>query len=88
MVRNECSGRGAGEQRLGAGQDIHERLRWVKIDGARPLQRSIQRLLEDPLAEDILSKKITPGNPLFVDVDPDGKKLLFSAAPTQKAVKS
>jgi ATP-dependent Clp protease ATP-binding subunit ClpC len=56
--------------------------------GARPLQRSIQRLLEDPLAEDILSKKVAAGTSLYVDVDPDGKKLLFSSTPPQKTVKS
>jgi ATP-dependent Clp protease ATP-binding subunit ClpC len=35
--------------------------------GARPLQRTIQRYLEDPLAEDILTKNInhTPGSPLI-----------------------
>ncbi|MDP3789658.1 MAG: ATP-dependent Clp protease ATP-binding subunit ClpC, partial [Candidatus Omnitrophota bacterium] len=31
------------------------------IFGARPLKRTIQRLLEDPLAEDIISGKFKPG---------------------------
>jgi ATP-dependent Clp protease ATP-binding subunit ClpC len=56
--------------------------------GARPLQRSIQRLLEDPLAEDILSKKISSGAKIYIDFDSDAKKLVFSPAPPQKAVKS
>ena len=49
--------------------------------GARPLQRSIQKLLEDPLAEDILSKKVFPGTSIRVTVDPDGQKLSFTTTP-------
>jgi ATP-dependent Clp protease ATP-binding subunit ClpC len=56
--------------------------------GARPLQRSIQRLVEDPLAEDILSKKVAPGTTVYVDHDPENKKLLFSTSPIPKPVKS
>jgi len=56
--------------------------------GARPLQRSIQRLLEDPLAEDILSKKVAPGTSIFVDVAGDGQKLVFSNTPPQPTVKN
>ncbi len=56
--------------------------------GARPLQRSIQRLLEDPLAEDILSKKVAPGTSIYVQVDDTGQKLVFSTTPPQKTVKN
>jgi ATP-dependent Clp protease ATP-binding subunit ClpC len=56
--------------------------------GARPLHRSIQRLLEDPLAEDILSKRVAAGTTVYVDVDLDGKKLVFSTSPIPKPVKS
>jgi ATP-dependent Clp protease ATP-binding subunit ClpC len=56
--------------------------------GARPLQRSIQRLLEDPLAEDILSKKVAPGTSIFVGVAGDGQKLVFSTTPPQPTVKN
>jgi ATP-dependent Clp protease ATP-binding subunit ClpC len=56
--------------------------------GARPLQRSIQRLMEDPLAEDILSRKIGPGSKIYVDLDGDAQKLVFSPTPIQKPVKA
>ncbi len=56
--------------------------------GARPLQRSIQRLLEDPLAEDILSKKIASGAKIYIDFDSDAAKLVFSPNPIKKTVKS
>ena len=41
--------------------------------GARPLRRAIMRLLEDVLAEEILSKRIKEGDTAIVDVDEDGK---------------
>ena len=41
--------------------------------GARPLRRAIMRLLEDSLAEEILSGRIKPGDTAVADVDEDGK---------------
>jgi ATP-dependent Clp protease ATP-binding subunit ClpC len=40
--------------------------------GARPLRRAIMRLLEDSLAEEILSGRIKDGDVAFVDVDETG----------------
>ncbi|HAM34413.1 MAG TPA: hypothetical protein DEB40_08785 [Elusimicrobia bacterium] len=56
--------------------------------GARPLQRTIQRLVEDPLAEDILMKKFEAGGTILVDLDETGEgKITFAArpAPVQQA---
>jgi ATP-dependent Clp protease ATP-binding subunit ClpC len=41
--------------------------------GARPLRRAIMRLLEDSLAEAMLSGQITDGDTAVVDVDDDGQ---------------
>jgi ATP-dependent Clp protease ATP-binding subunit ClpC len=41
--------------------------------GARPLRRAIMRLLEDSLAEEILSARIKDGDTVVVDVDDDGQ---------------
>jgi ATP-dependent Clp protease ATP-binding subunit ClpC len=41
--------------------------------GARPLRRSIENLIEDPLAEDILSGKFKGFNTINVRVDGEGK---------------
>jgi ATP-dependent Clp protease ATP-binding subunit ClpC len=41
--------------------------------GARPLRRAIMRLLEDSLAEALLSGQITDGDTAIVDVDDDGQ---------------
>jgi ATP-dependent Clp protease ATP-binding subunit ClpC len=39
--------------------------------GARPLQRAIQRLVEDPIAEELLKNTLQPGDTLMVDVEGD-----------------
>ena len=44
--------------------------------GARPLRRAIQRLLEDPLSEQILEGRWTSG--MIVDVDAQDGKLVFT----------
>ncbi|XP_057479112.1 ATP-dependent Clp protease ATP-binding subunit ClpA homolog CD4B, chloroplastic-like [Actinidia eriantha] len=41
--------------------------------GARPLRRAIMRLLEDSMAEKMLSREIKEGDSVIVDVDADGK---------------
>jgi ATP-dependent Clp protease ATP-binding subunit ClpC len=41
--------------------------------GARPLRRAIMRLLEDVLAEEILSGRVAEGDIALVDIDEDGK---------------
>ena len=44
--------------------------------GARPLRRTIQRLVEDPLAEDLLQGRYQAGDTVKVDVTKDGIALL------------
>lgn len=46
--------------------------------GARPLRRAIMRLLEDSLAEEILSGRISDGDNAFVDVNEEGKVVVSS----------
>ena len=48
--------------------------------GARPLLRTLQRELEDPLAENILTSRYTPGTVIRVDLNKDTQKLTFSNA--------
>ena len=52
--------------------------------GARPLTRTIQRSMEDPLAEDMLMKKFEAGSTIYVDLDGAGEKLVFSTTPFAK----
>jgi len=44
--------------------------------GARPMRRSVERFLEDPLAEEILKGKLHEGDPITVTVE--GDKLVFN----------
>ena len=54
--------------------------------GARPLLRTLQRELEDPLAENILINRYPAGTQIIVDLDKDAGKLTFAKMPvkTQK----
>ena len=47
--------------------------------GARPLRRAIQRLLEDPLSEQILEGRWTSGSVVDVDLAENGEDLVFAA---------
>jgi ATP-dependent Clp protease ATP-binding subunit ClpB len=46
--------------------------------GARPLKRTIQRLLENPLARALLKGEFKPGDVVQVDADPVSGTLVFS----------
>jgi ATP-dependent Clp protease ATP-binding subunit ClpB len=52
--------------------------------GARPLRRTIQRMIQDPLALQILESKVLPGE--HIRVDRDGKKeaMKFESVPASK----
>jgi ATP-dependent Clp protease ATP-binding subunit ClpB len=45
--------------------------------GARPMRRSIQRLIQDPLALRLLAGEFLAGDTVVVDRDGDGAKLTF-----------
>ena len=52
--------------------------------GARPLRRAIQRLIEDPLSEQLLDKTFHAGQMIIADVDddperPGEKMIVFSS---------
>jgi len=54
--------------------------------GARPLKRTIQRFIEDPLSEKILMAEFAPGDDILVEVsDEDPESLAFRAASPSSA---
>jgi ATP-dependent Clp protease ATP-binding subunit ClpC len=53
--------------------------------GARPLKRALQRYVQDPLSEKILTGDFSPGEEIEVDVSPEGDKLVFRALSGTKA---
>ncbi|HEV7603756.1 MAG TPA: AAA family ATPase, partial [Candidatus Limnocylindrales bacterium] len=48
--------------------------------GARPLKRTIQRLVENPLARAIVAGDFRPGDHVVADADPVSSTLVFSSA--------
>ncbi|MEC8649543.1 MAG: NDP-hexose 4-ketoreductase, partial [Verrucomicrobiota bacterium] len=46
--------------------------------GARPLRRAVEKHLEDSLAEALLAGTIKPGESIHVDLNEDGKALVFT----------
>lgn len=53
------------------------------IYGARPLKRVIQRMLQNPLAQDLLAGKVVDGEKVKVDAGHDG--LVLKAMKVKKA---
>jgi len=53
--------------------------------GARPLRRSSQRWIEDPLSEKLLTGEITRGDEIEVDLAPEGDRLTFRALTGSRA---
>jgi ATP-dependent Clp protease ATP-binding subunit ClpA len=47
--------------------------------GARPLKRTIQRLVENPLARALIEGRFKPGQTINVDADPVGTALVFTS---------
>jgi len=52
--------------------------------GARPLRRTIQRLIQDPLALQILEGKILPGDRVLVDRDGKSDSMKFERMPSKQ----
>ena len=56
--------------------------------GARPLHRSIQKYLEDPLAEEILNMNVKQGDILIADLDKENNKITFTLKETEEIEES
>ena len=75
-LRNRLIAQGMSIELTDAARDLVAREGTDPIYGARPLRRAIQRLLEDPLSEQILEGRWTSG--MIVDVDAKDGELVFS----------
>jgi len=54
--------------------------------GARPMRRAIQRLVQDPLALELLNGAYVPGDTVVADAPPDAPGLTFAKATPAEAV--
>ncbi len=64
------------------------RLGYDQAYGARPLRRTIQNLIEDPLAEHLLLGRYNDGDTVHIDLDPDGKGLVITAVEAKTPVEA
>ncbi len=53
------------------------------VYGARPLKRALQKLVIDPLAQEILAGRFAPGTSIYADVE--GSRITFSQRPASSA---
>ena len=53
--------------------------------GARPLRRTVQREIEDTLAEKMLYGEVRPGQIILVDVEGEGTEAVFTFKGEQKS---
>jgi ATP-dependent Clp protease ATP-binding subunit ClpA len=53
--------------------------------GARPLRRTVQRLVQDPLAMKILDGSVLPGDLVRVDIDPETDAMKFERVESSAA---
>ncbi|HIE09870.1 MAG TPA: ATP-dependent Clp protease ATP-binding subunit [Armatimonadetes bacterium] len=74
-VREEVKGQGMD---LEVAEEVRDKIAREGFDpkfGARPLRRTVQSLLEDPLAEEILSGKFLPGDTIVAELE--GERIVF-----------
>jgi len=55
--------------------------------GARPLNRAIQKYLEDPVAEEILKGEVTEGGTILADYEGTGEELVIKVKKTKSSSK-
>jgi ATP-dependent Clp protease ATP-binding subunit ClpB len=69
-----------------AAQELLLREGYDPAYGARPLRRTIQRMIQDPLAMQILEGKVLPGDHLRVDRDPKKDAMRFERVESKQPV--
>jgi ATP-dependent Clp protease ATP-binding subunit ClpC len=91
-LRDQLAVQGIGVQLTDAARELLAKEGFDPTLGARPLRRAIQRLVEDPLSEQILSGEWSLGEVVLLDVD--GGAIVFrkgelteSSMPARKAAK-
>ena len=67
-----------------AAQELLLREGYDPAYGARPLRRTIQRLIQDPLAMQILEGKVLPGDHVIVDRDGQKDTMRFERKPAKQ----
>jgi ATP-dependent Clp protease ATP-binding subunit ClpC len=87
-VRDQLKAQGMSLDITQAAKEHVIKLGYDAAYGARPLRRTIQNLIEDPLAEHLLLGRYQPGDAIVVDLDPDGKGLSITATEAKTPVEA
>ncbi|MRS12912.1 MAG: ATP-dependent Clp protease ATP-binding subunit [Actinobacteria bacterium] len=85
-VREQLLTQGVGIRLTDAARTLLARSGFDPASGARPLRRAIQRMVEDPLSEQLLAGEWLPGTTVFVDAE--GDRIVFrkgEASPAEDA---
>ncbi len=84
-VENRLKNKDMGIELTQAAKQLLAKRGWDPVMGARPLRRTVQREIEDTLAEKLLFGELTPGQIVLVDVEGEGKQATLTFTGTQKA---
>ena len=87
-VRDQLKAQGMGLEITQAAKEHIIKLGYDQAYGARPLRRTIQNLIEDPLAEHLLLGRYNQGDTITVDLDPDGNGLSIAATEAKTPVEA
>ncbi|REF37049.1 ATP-dependent Clp protease ATP-binding subunit [Thermasporomyces composti] len=83
-VEERLRNRDMGIELTQAAKQLLAKRGWDPVMGARPLRRTIQREIEDTLAEKLLYGELTSGQIVVVDVEGEGKDARFTFTGTPK----
>ena len=83
-VRDQLTAQGMTLEITQAAKEHIIKLGYDQAYGARPLRRTIQNLIEDPLAEHLLLGRYSQGDTITVDADPEGTGLSITATEAAK----
>ncbi len=78
QVNKQLASQGMHLEVTPAARELLAKEGWDPNFGARPLRRTIQRLIEDPLSEEVLLGRFTGGDTILADVD--NGKIIFRKA--------
>ncbi len=85
-LQEQLSDRGLSLQLTEVAKDLLVEQGYDPMMGARPLRRAIQRLIEDPLADQVLGGDIPEGSVITVDRDGESEEMKISIAPGEPPV--
>jgi ATP-dependent Clp protease ATP-binding subunit ClpC len=83
-VEKRLKDRDMGLELTQAAKDLLAERGFDPVLGARPLRRTVQREIEDSLAEKMLYGEVRPGQIILVDVEGEGAQATFTFRGEQK----